>query len=144
MLALSLLCLIMTLYIITSPIVHCFWLTGHAMPMNLSNHACRKICVDKKPGVHSMVSWSWPLISSGWTEVELEMELTPFHLRWKVYGSGTRDGEQSQNVEHEYGSRDGFNPPSSKVRHIWDWNWRWSGPSKSTAQIWIQRWSWPP
>ena len=20
-------------------------------------------------------------------------------------------------------------PPSAKVRHIWDWNWTWSGPT---------------
>ena len=40
------------------------------------------------------------------------------------------------------GSRDGVDPLSFKVSHIWDWSLRWNRPSKGTTQIWIQIWSW--
>ena len=39
-------------------------------------------------------------------------------------------------------SRDGVDPPSYRLRHIWDWSQRWSGPSKGTTQLWNQRWRW--
>ena len=107
-----------------------FWSTfgiiGHTMPMRISNHTCRKNCVGKKY-VHSMFSWVDSLtISSGWTEVELEMDpemtLTPNQLRLDRCGA-----------RHE------VDPLSPKARHIWDWNQRWSRPSKDATQIWIQR-----
>ena len=52
-------------------------------------------------------------ISSGWMEVEPEMELTPNQLTLN------RDG-----------ARHGVDPPPPNVRHIWDWNQEWRGPSK--------------
>ena len=59
------------------------------------------------------------------------MELTPLHLRCDIYGTGTGDGVDPQNVEHEYesrdGSRDGVDP--SKLTSLWylygDKNLRW-------------------
>ena len=35
------------------------------------------------------------------------MELTPYHLRWDIYGTGARDGVDPQKVEREYESGDG-------------------------------------
>ena len=59
------------------------------------------------------------------------VELTPnLHLRWDMYGAGTRDRVDPQKVEHKYesgdGSRNGVDPQSAQF------GWRWS-----------QTWSWP-
>ena len=106
--------------------------------------------------------------------MDLEMKLTPHHLRGDIYGTGTRDGcilkMYNTNMDLEIdlemdlsppqnqlrldagGTRDGarhaVDPHSLKVRHIWDLNQRWSVSSKVTIQIWVKRgiwrWSWPP
>ena len=68
---------------------------------------------------------------------------------WKIKLNGIGK-DRANNIGINWtgdGSRDRFDPPSSKVRHVWDWNQRRSGPLKGTTQIWIWRWiewwSWP-
>ena len=77
--------------------------------------------------------WDWnQTISSGWMEIELEMELTPNQLKLGRGGArhgvdpssfkmrhiwtGIRDGVNPQKVEYKYecgdGSRDGVDPPN--------------------------------
>ena len=84
-----------------------FWFIGLSMPMSLSNHACRKNCADKNMEFTPCFPGVDPPINSGWTEVEPGMELTSLHLKWDIYGTGTRDGVDPQKVDHEYESRDG-------------------------------------
>ena len=38
--------------------------------------------------------------------MDLEMKLTPNHLRRDIYGTGTRYGVYPQKVQHKYGSGD--------------------------------------
>ena len=53
-------------------------------------------------------------------ELEPDVELTPLHLRWDTYRTGTRDGVVPQKIEHEYESRDGSgdggDPPDNYLR----------------------------
>ena len=44
--------------------------------------------------------------------MDLEMELTPNHLRWEIYGTGDRDGVDLQKVQHKYGDGDGVDTPA--------------------------------
>ena len=58
-----------------------------------------------------------PPISSGWTEVEPDMELIPLHVRLDICGTETGDGVSSEMVQYNYesgcGSGDGVDPPKN-------------------------------
>ena len=81
--------------------------------------------------------------------MDLEMELTPLHLSWDIYGTGARDGVDShkvqlqhdlrwdidetsvgdgvnpQKIQHKYGSRDGVDPSKIDLTLVLIW---WLNP----------------
>ena len=42
--------------------------------------------------------------------MDLDLELTPDHLRWDIYENGARDGVDPQKIQQKYGSGDGVVP----------------------------------
>ena len=55
-------------------------------------------------GLESEMEWNLKRYN---TNMDPEMEFTPHHLRWDIYGTGVRDGVDPQKVQHKSRSRDG-------------------------------------
>ena len=111
-------------------------------------------------GLEQEIEWTLKRYN---TNMDPEMELTPHHLRWDIYGNGPRIRVDPQKGQHKYRSRDGFDNPQNLTSLYYsygDKNLRWKYLQKciintSATYIWhtcekfikngihSRKWNWP-